>query len=594
MRSLDLALIGNGAIGLLLDANGTVVWGCFPRLDGDPTFCALVDDVPAGDERGVYAVDLVDFARAEQAYVENTAVLTTRLYDRAGACVEITDCVPRFNQYGRVFHPVMHVRRLRKLAGNPRIVVRLRPAVSYGRAQPSITVGNSHIRYVMPSATVRITTDASLTAILEERPFFLGDTLTLLLGPDETVQSAVGEVGRRFIDETIKYWRDWVRRLAIPFEWQRAVIRAAITVQQNAYDDTGAIVAAMTTSVPEAANSARNWDYRYCWLRDGALIVKALNGLGATDTMERYLAYVVGIIAGESGQTLQPVYRINGDSALGEEVVKSLRGYRGMGPVRNGNDAFRQVQHDVYGSAILVATHMFFDERLVNRGDAALFDRLVGIGKRAVAVYDRPDAGTWELRKSSRVHTLSAVLCWAACDRLARIAARLGLVDRAQAWRDDATRIRRFVDERCYSEARGSYVSAVGVTSVDAGLLLLSDLGFVAAADPRFAGTVKAVGNDLKRGDFIFRYVDHDDYGPPENAYIASSFWYANALAAIGRFEDARALFERVLACRNPHGLLAEHVDANGEHWGNFPHTASTVALVTSAMRLSVPWDRAC
>src|SRR5262245_59218103 len=175
MRDVDLALIGNGAIGLLVDANGAIVWGCFPRFDGDPTFCALLDDASHADERGIYSVELVDFVRAEQAYIDNTAVLVTRLYDRSGAAVEITDCAPRFHQYGRVFHPVTHVRRLRKLSGNPRIVVRLRPSVGFGRAQPSVSIGSSHVRYVMPGVTLRLTTDASLTAILEERPFFLGD-----------------------------------------------------------------------------------------------------------------------------------------------------------------------------------------------------------------------------------------------------------------------------------------------------------------------------------------------------------------------------------------------------------------------------------
>jgi GH15 family glucan-1,4-alpha-glucosidase len=446
----------------------------------------------------------------------------------------------------------------------------------------------------MPGVTLRMTTDASLTAILEERPFFLGDTLTLLLGPDETVHSAVGEVGRHFIDETVKHWRDWVRRLAIPFEWQRAVIRAAIALQQNAYDDTGAIVAAMTTSVPEAASSGRNWDYRYCWLRDGAHTVAALNSLGATDTMERYLAYIVGVIAGESGRSLQPVYRINGDSALGEEMVRTLPGYRGMGPVRNGNDASRVVQHDVYGSAILVATHVFFDERLVNRGDVALFERLIGIGRRARDVYHKPDSGPWELRRSARLNTMSAVMCWAACDRLARIAGRLGLADRAQTWQDDARTIRRYVEEQCWSDARASFVSSAGGGSVDAGLLQLADLGFVAPDDPRFAGTVRAVEGDLKRGDFVFRYVEADDFGEPVNAFVASSFWYANALADIGRRDEARAMFERLLACRNRHGLLSEHVDgATGEHWGNFVQTTSIVGLINSAMRLSAPWNRA-
>ncbi len=594
MRSLDLALIGNGAIGLLVDADGTVVWGCFPRFDGDATFCALLDDPKQGEERGLYAAEIVDRVRTEQSYVTNTAVLVTRHHDSSGGVIEITDCVPRFVQHGRVFHPVAHVRSIRRVAGSPRVIIRLRPAVGYGRALPAMTVGSSHIRYVMPGVTLRLTTNASLTAILEERPFFLGDAVTLLLGPDETVQSAVDEVGRRFIEETIKYWRDWVRRLAIPFEWQSAVIRAAITLQQNAYDDTGAIVAAMTTSIPEAAGSARNWDYRFCWLRDGYFVVDALNRLGATETMEHYLGYVTGIVAGGGGQPLQPVYRINGDSALREEIVDALPGYRGMGPVRVGNDAFRQVQHDVYGSAILASTHVFFDERLVNRGDVALFERLEGLGRRALAVFDQPDAGLWELRQSMRVHTFSSVMCWAACDRLSRIAAQLGLPGRARAWRRDAERIRRFVNEQCWNEARRSFVAAAGGDSLDASLLLLADLGFVAADDPRFGQTVRAIEGELKRGDFVFRYVEHDDFGAPKNAFLVCSFWYANALAALGRHDEARALFERLLACRNRHGLLAEHIDpATGEHWGNFVQTYSMVGLITSAIRVSVPWGEA-
>jgi GH15 family glucan-1,4-alpha-glucosidase len=594
MRNLDLALIGNGAIGLLVDGAGAIVWGCFPRFDGDATFCALLDDMPPGEERGLYAVEILDPARTEQAYVTNTAVLVTRLFDNAGGAVEVTDCVPRFIQHGRVFHPVTHVRTIRRLSGSPRIVVRLRPAAGYGRAQPAVTVGSSHVRYVTPAVTLRLTTDASLTAIMEERPFFLGDTITLLLGPDETVPSAVDEVGRRFIEETVKYWRDWTRHLAIPFEWQSAVIRAAMTLQQNAYDDTGAIVAAMTTSIPEAARSTRNWDYRYCWLRDGYFVVDALNRLGATDTMERYLRYIVDVVAGGGERPLQPVYRINGEWALGEDVVATLPGYRGFGPVRIGNEAFRQVQHDVYGSAILASTHAFFDERLVRPGDVALFERLESLGRHALLVFDQPDAGLWELRGSARVHTFSSVMCWAACDRLARIAARLGLAERADAWRNHAARIRRFIDEQCWSEARRSFVASAGGDSLDASLLLLNDLGFVAADDPRFAGTVHAIESDLKRGDFIFRYVERDDFGEPENAFIVCSFWYANALAALGRRDEARALFERLLGCRNRHGLLSEHLDpATGELWGNFVQTYSMVGLITSAIRLSVPWDRA-
>ena len=594
MRNLDLALIGNGAIGLLVDPAGTIVWGCFPRFDGDPTFCALLDLPEQGTDRGTWSIDLIDIARTEQSYVTNTAVLTTRLYDSTGGAIEITDCVPRFIQHGRIFHPVSLVRRIRKLAGSPRIAVRLRPAVDYGRSRPTVTVGSGHLRYVMPDLALRLTTDISLTAILEERSFFLSGEATLLLGPDETVTSAVGEIGRRFVEETVAYWRDWVRRLAVPFEWQATVIRAAITLQQNAYTDTGAIVAAMTTSIPESARSSRNWDYRYCWLRDGYFVVDALNRLGATETMECYLDYIVNIVAGVGTGILQPVYRINGDAAIAESNVDSLPGYRGMGPVRRGNDAYRQVQHDVYGSAILAATHVFFDERLVRQGDSVLFERLEELGRRSLIAFDQPDAGLWELRGSTHIHTFSSVMCWAACDRLARIANRLGLAERASAWRANATRIANFVNERCWDEQKQSFVSTVDGHALDASLLLLAELGFVAADDPRFVKTVDAIGRELKRGDFIFRYVERDDFGEPENAFLVCTFWYVNALSAIGRRPEARALFERLLACRNPHGLLAEHVDlATGELWGNFVQTYSMVGLITSAIRLSLPWDEA-
>jgi GH15 family glucan-1,4-alpha-glucosidase len=577
-RSLDLALIGNGAIGLLLDAQGTIVWGCFPRFDGDATFCALLDDARPGEERGIYAVEIDGFARAEQSYCTNTAV-GDPLHQSGG---ESRSPLPRLSST-----PGLDGHAGRRVAGSPRVRVRLRLSAAYGRALPAVTVGSSHIRYVMPGVTLRLTTNASLTAILEERPFFLNDAVTLLLGPDETVQSAVDEVGRRFVEETIKYWRDWVRRLAIPFEWQAAVIRAAITLQQNQYDDTGAIVAAMTTSVPEAAGSSRNWDYRYCWLRDGYFVVDALptqrhRGDGGLPRL------ILNIVASSKG--LAPAVYRSTATALGEIEVASLPGYRGMGPVRVGNDAFRQVQHDVYGAAILAATHVFFDERLERRGDAALFDRLEPLGQRATEVFDQPDAGLWELRGRVAVHTFSSVMCWAACDRLARIGHHLGLAARAAHWLSEADRIARFIDEQCWSERRGSFVATAGGDTLDASLLRLAELNFVAASDPRFAATVEAIGRELKKGNFIVRYVERDDFGAPENAFVVCSFWYVDALAALGRRDEARALFLRLLGHRNRHGLLAEHLDTvSGEPWGNFVQTYSMVGLILSAIRLSRP-----
>ena len=597
MNTLDLALIGNCTVGALIDASGEMNWACLPRFDGDATFCSLLRERGthgAAQDFGYFAIDLADFDRAEQHYLDNTAVLVTRLYDRHGGSIEITDFAPRFGHYGRMFRPMCLVRRLHRLTGSPRLTVRLRPACNFGAQRPEVTWGSHHIRYVGSDLVVRLTTDASITAILQETPFFLEDTATLILGPDESLQEAVGEVGRRFLEETVQYWREWVRSLAIPYEWQDAVIRAAITLKLNAYDDTGAIVAAMTTSLPEAAGSPRNWDYRYCWLRDGYFVVNALNRLGATRTMERYLGYVLNVAAQAVGGALQPVFGIDGRTTLDEREVATLPGYRSNGPVRIGNQAWQQIQHDVYGSAILAATHVFFDRRLSRRGDAALFHRLEPLGERAAAMHDQPDAGLWELRGSARVHTFSSVMCWAACDRLARIGDQLELQARAAHWRALADNIHRTICTRAWNSKRGCFVSTFEGEGMDASLLLLAEVGFLDAADPRFTATVTAVETDLRRGDFIFRYVEKDDFGEPENAFIVCTFWYVNALAAIGRRDEAHALFERLLACRNPHGLLAEHIDpVSGEQWGNFVQTYSMVGLINSAIRLSMRWDQA-
>ncbi|MDP2367448.1 glycoside hydrolase family 15 protein [Rhodoferax sp.] len=591
MKSLDLALIGNCTIGALIDAQATVTWACWPRFDGDPVFCALLKE---SDDFGFFSIELADCERTEQHYIENTAILVTRLYDRHGGAIEVTDFAPRFGKHGRTFRPMMLVRRVRRLAGSPRLTLRLRPACAEGAGRPDVTWGSNHIRYVAPALALRLTTDASLTAILQETPFFLDDTITLVLGADETVHEAASEVGRRFLEETTQYWREWVRALAIPYEWQEAVIRAAITLKLNAYDDTGAIVAAMSSSIPEAANSKRNWDYRYCWLRDGYFVVNALNRLGATRTMERYLGYIVNIAAQAGDGPLQPVYGIDGRAGLDERELPALSGYRGMGPVRTGNLAYKQVQHDVYGSAILAASHLFFDRRLTRRGDEALFRRLEPLGEQALHCHDQPDAGLWELRGSARVHTFSTVMCWAACDRLARIAHHLGLTERAAYWQAQAQLIHQTISRRAWNEQRGTFVATFEGDTMDASLLLLAEVGFLDVADPRFRATVNAVNEDLRRGDFIFRYIEKDDFGEPENAFLVCTFWYVNALASLDRRQEARELFQKLLACRNRHGLLAEHVDTrSGEQWGNFVQTYSMVGLINAAIRLSIRWDQA-
>ncbi len=594
MSSLDLGVIGNCSYGALIDATGRVVWCCLPRFDADPVFCSLLNDHDS--ERGVFAIDLHGMTRSEQSYERNTAILVTRVFDDAGNGIEITDFAPRFRMHGRRFRPMSLIRRVTPIAGTPRIRVRLRPRFDYGAKEPSLTHGSNHIRYISDRLTLRLTTNAPITYLLSETSFCLEEPISLILGPDETLAGGVEETARDFQERTTEYWRFWVRALALPFEWQEAVIRAAITLKLCEFEETGAIVAAMTTSVPEAPGSERNWDYRYCWLRDAFFVVRALNSLAEVETMESYLRYLHNIIATNRGDNkdahMQPVYGVGLERRLEEHIVPSLTGYRGMGPVRVGNQAYEHVQHDVYGNAILAGAQAFFDARLLSQPDDADFERFERIGERAYRVYDKPDAGMWELRSRSRVHTSSSLMCWAACDRLAKIAAHRGLAERALLWQGRADSVRSTILERAWNDEIGTFTESFGGDALDAGLLLMAEVGFLEPGDPRFRSTLEQIESGLRHGNHLFRYTAADDFGVPKTAFNICTFWYIDALARVGRVSEAREIFESMLACRNRLGLLSEDIDpATGEHWGNYPQTYSLVGIINSAMRLSLPWQ---
>jgi GH15 family glucan-1,4-alpha-glucosidase len=588
--SLDLGVIGNGSFGALVDREARVVWSCMPAFDGDPAFCALLS--PREHDGGDFAIELEDFERSEQSYLDNTAVLRTVLHDRHGGAVEVLDFAPRWKNNGRIYRPVSIIRKLTPLSGTPRIRVRIRPLADWAARVPERTWGSNHIRWLLPDFTLRVTTDVPVRFVREETPFVLAQPAHLVLGPDESLTRSLAGYAEEALDRTAEYWREWVRYLSVPLDWQDAVIRSAITLKLCQYEDSGAIIAAMTTSIPEAPGTLRNWDYRYCWLRDAAFVVRALNRLGATRSMEEFLRYIFNIATHDG--SLQPLYGIDFAEELEEIEVEALAGYRGMGPVRRGNLAWVQKQHDVYGSVVLASTQLFFDRRLVQPGDAATFTRLEPLGERAFALHDQPDAGLWEFRGRAEVHTYTAAMCWAACDRLAKIAANLGLEARREHWRSRADAIRAHTIERAWRPEANHFSASFQSDYLDASLLLLADIGFLAADDPRYVATVEAIGRDLRRGDALFRYIAPDDFGEPETSFTICTFWYIDALAAIGRTDEARAMFERVLERRNHLGLLSEDTAfEDGEAWGNFPQTYSHVGLIIAAMRLSRSWQEA-
>ena len=587
-QSLDLAVVGNCRTAALVNTHARIVWWCFPGFDGDPVFSRLL----AGDEeKGFTDVVLDGFVSAQSEYQRNTAIVTTVLRDGSGNAVRITDFAPRFYNYGRTFRPPQLMRIIEPIAGLPRVTIRFRPTFAHGRADMERAFGSNHIRYTGGNTTVRLTTDAPLAYIERESPFVLSRSLSLVFGADTPVEGDLATVCREFSERTRDYWQEWLRRLAISYEWQDAVMRAAITLKLSSFEETGAIIAAQTTSIPEAPGSGRTWDYRFCWLRDAYFVVSALNRIGASRTMEDYISYILTITSGNSGE-LQPVYSIVSTDPLEERIVTNLKGYRGDGPVRIGNAAVAQNQHDTYGSAILAATPMFFDRRLPNMGDENLFRRLEPLGEWAAKLALKPDAGIWEFRDRRRIHTHSVSMCWAGCQRLEAIAAHLGLEDRAAYWRGQAAKIHAEMLEKSWNQKRGAFTAAFGADDLDASVLLLSELGAVEADDPRFVSTVMAIEKELKRDLNVMRYSSADDFGLPETAFLICRFWLIDALWAIGRKQDARDMFVDALKLRNSYGLMSEDVHpATKELWGNFPQTYSMAGLILSALRLSKSWE---
>ena len=598
--SLELWPIGNCQVNGLIDENAALVWGCVPRVDGDPAFCALMRG-DEGQDAGTWRFELENQVSVTQRYVRNTPILISRLEDANGSAVEVIDFCPRFERSGRMYRPVAYARIVRPVKGSPRIRCVLTPMSGYGAQLAPITRGSNHIRYLVERNALRLTTDAPVGYILDERYFRLESPMHFFLGPDEPFNGNVEHELEMMHQLTDAYWGNWVRSLATPLDWQEAVIRAAITLKLCQHEETGAIVAALTTSIPEAPHSQRNWDYRYCWIRDAYYTVQALNHLGALDVLEKYLGYLRNIIDDAEGGFIQPLYAVSGAKEIIEWVADDLVGYRGMGPVRVGNAAYYQVQNDCYGQIVLPAIQAFSDMRLIRMANHDDFESLEKVGEMAWKTHDQPDAGLWELRTRTAVHTYSSVMNWAACDRLANAAEYLGLSDRQTYWRERADIIQSTIEEQAWHKiegpdfddggAGGHYAASFGGDQLDASLLQMVELRFVEASDPRFQATLAAVQKTLRRGEHMLRYANEDDFGLPETAFNICTFWLIEALHRSGQDEEARRLFEAMLAHRTKSGLLSEDMDfETSELWGNFPQTYSLVGIINCAGQLSRSW----
>jgi GH15 family glucan-1,4-alpha-glucosidase len=544
------------------------------------------------DYGGVFSVEAVGNADVHQEYIENTNVLRAVFAGSAGS-FELIDYAPRFLQYDRPFKPSMLIRVIRPLAGDPRIRVRCSPTWNYGREAVSSWRASNHIEYTGLPAPVRLTTNVPLSYVEEERPFLLERDHHLVLTWGQPLEAGLEETAERFLERTLDYWRLWVKGTRVPRDYQREVIRSALVLKLHQYEDTGALLAATTTSLPEHPGSGRTWDYRYCWLRDAYFTLNALERLGHSDEMERFLVYLRNLAEAGAG-SLQPVYTITGGDDVEEQELDHLSGLNGDGPVRIGNQAFRHLQNDVYGEMILAISRLLLDARFAGSVSTPQAIRLVQELLRQIEQrLEEPDAGLWELRGIRRIHAFTLLTHWAGARQAAEIGAALDAPDLYDRAREVLQRAASTLEDQCWSEELGALTQAAGERQLDAAMLLALHFGFLTADDPRAETHVDAIREALGvDGGILRRYTSPDDFGVMEAAFTVCSFWLVEALTILGRAGEARDLFEHLLSLHNGLGLYSEDILPESRlQSGNFPQTYSHVGLINAAFRLSRSWD---
>lgn len=578
---LDHGLIGNGRLLALISPTSSVDWLCLPRFDSPSVFGRLLDKEIGGTFRILVGGEE---RRGEQSYVQNTNVLVTRFQTDGGA-FEVYDFAPRHVRGLGVEMPLEMVRLVRPIAGEPRIAIDLDPRPDYGRGKPTVQVHAVGASYETPNDRFFVQTNLPVP-FLENRTEFVLRTPTYFVfscaQPSEPTHLSLVE---RSLSETIAGWRYWAKTCALPTFAPDWVLRSALCLKLHVYEDTGAIIAATTTSVPEALGTERTWDYRYCWLRDAAFVVEALRRLSHLYEGERFISFLRHV--SESGP-LQPLVRIGGEAPGAELLLPHLAGYSGNGHVRIGNAAAEQRQHDLNGELILCLQTLLTDPRIVLEEQGSFMPLVERLVEEAIRIAPEPDMGIWEFRTMLRHYTFSRAMCWVAMDRGARLARAFERHDLADRWQKKADEERQVVLERGYNPDLGHFTQALDGLHPDASNLLLPTLGLIDGRDPRFLSTLDKYEEKLARGGLMLRYANDDDFGETTSAFTLCSFWWAEALALAGRLDEAIKVFERLLTHANPLRLFSEDIDPHsGALLGNFPQAYTHVGLIHAAVTIS-------
>jgi GH15 family glucan-1,4-alpha-glucosidase len=583
-------VVGNCQVNALISDRGSVDWFCCPQPDSPPIFGRILD--PDG---GHFSITSPHIKETKQNYISNTNILETVITEEGGAKFKITDFCPRFQQFGRTFRPTMLMRTVEPIFGSPQIRVSCRPVAGWTKEPVTPVKGSNHLRFDYPGEgnQLRLTSNMSLTYINTDHSFSLQEPLHFVLTWGAPFEEDIKSTFNQFLQQTELYWRNWVKHCNVPPLYQKQVIRSALVLKLHCFEDTGAILASLTTSLPEEIKNVRNWDYRFCWLRDAYFSLTAFQNLGHFEEMEGFVKFLLNIAEISKGEGLHPVYKLDTTLPLPENEHPNWAGFMGSQPVRSGNQAATHVQNDVYGEMVLSLGPMFFDERFCDLRTATNQGLLAGLAMQCHKFLDVPDAGLWEFRNAQRLHTFSTFMSWAGLERFKRVIDIYKYPYHPDTFKSAMEKAEKMIRGAIVD---GSVRNSPDDESFDASLALLPVLRFPDQAVNK--KTVEGIFSNLglkeagKTTGFFYRYIRSDDFGSPSSAFLACSYWMICALAATGDKKKAREVLERTLEAENPLGLLAEHYDpASKMQLGNFPQAYSHVGFINSVFAISPSWN---
>ncbi len=586
MDNLDYGIIGNCRSAALISKNGSLDWCCLPEFDSSSVFAKLLDDKIGGS----FEILVDESYSIHQQYEENTCILVTTFSDGKNI-FEVHDFMPRYySEDGGCHTPPEIVRYIKYISGSPKFKVVYNPKLEYAQGETSTYIKPNFIAsltHTVKFDTVFLYTSFDKEKVVKGEEIELKESGYFLLGYNEKIFLPDTKKIYLLLQRTKVYWLNWVERTPTYKKFNEQIIRSALTLKLLSYDKTGAVLAAATTSLPETIGEVRNWDYRFCWIRDASMVIKVVSELGHKNVAKRYLQFIIDLIP-DKDEKLQIMYGINKEKKLTEETLDHLAGYKGSKPVRIGNAAYKQRQNDIYG----ILMDVIYEQLVKFDTDIDNGEELWTITKGIVWIvnnhWQEPDKGIWEFRTEDRHFTFSKILCWVALDRAIKVAEIFGKKHKIKKWKVLEQEIRQDIYDNAWNEEKQSFTQSYGSPDLDASVLLMESYGFIQAKDPKFMSTVKAIEKELSHEGLMYRYKNEDDFGLPSSSFTICTFWFINSLFKIGEEEKAIKHFEKLLSYSNHLGLFSEDIDFKTKRLlGNFPQAYSHLALIECAINFS-------